>query len=97
MKKIELIIKQTLFDGFYVMMRGHYPNPEFGSIVSDRLSTYEEAWKLTACLDRAVSLLGNDVRRFNDRYAEAAGITFCDRMAFERLETVKTLPIVEYR
>lgn len=90
MRKIDVFItKQTVSDGFYVMMRGHYPNPKFASIVSNRLTTYEEAYRMGKTIDNVVSLLGNEVRLGNDRWAAQDGEIYCDHMAFEPLETIE--------
>jgi hypothetical protein len=64
---IELIIvAQTVSDGYYILMRGHRPNPKFNQVVSDRINHYSEALKLGSSILMIVEALGNQVRLVND-------------------------------
>lgn len=88
MRKIEVIIsKQTVSEGFYIMIRGHFPNPSFKSIVSERQTTYKDAFWLAKTVCRVVSLMGDEAVEMNDRWVETDGRAFCSEMAFEQLPT----------
>lgn len=90
MKQIQIIIiKQTVSEGFYIMMRGHMPNEAFKSFLSIRLPTYKDAYNQALVIGHAVQLLGNEVKLLNDKSAEIDAKEFCDYMAFVQFETFK--------
>ena len=88
MKLQVIITKQTVSEGFYIMMRGHAPNPKFKSCISHRLD-YKTAYWTALGIASALSLAGNEAKVVNDQWAEQDGRDFCELMAFENLETDK--------
>jgi hypothetical protein len=84
-----IIAKQTVSEGFFVMLRGHKPNSEFKSFVSRRLPDYQSAFWSAQEIAHALILTGNETKLVNDRWAADDGKTFCELMAFEKLDTIE--------
>lgn len=90
MNTLEVIIaKQTVSEGFYIMMRGHTSNPEFKSCVSTRLKSYEEAFWVSHTVVSALRMAGHEVAHLNDVWALKDANAYCEHMAFESLGVAK--------
>lgn len=87
MKHLQVIIvRQTVSEGYYVMMKGHEKNPEFKSVVTNRISDYKEAYQIAHAIGTALALAKNTVQVLNDKYAQPFGDAYCEHMAFKKLE-----------
>lgn len=87
-KDIRFVISKTLAGKFFITMQGHYPNPDFPSVVSEEKNSYEAIYWIALGLKDTAYLLGNDSRVFNDKYSEEDGIEYCNYMAFPRLKLI---------
>ena len=73
MKRIDIVIAKTINEQFFVCIRGHMPNPNFFSHVTNQLPSYKESYQASVHIAHALTLAGHSGSIFNDKLAEKDG------------------------